>query len=373
MDGGDGDGGMDQTIISRLMLKFRPIAPKPVSPGSAASGSETSKLIDLPAGRVKFQKRKYVRSRKNNARRSSAKRTGRKNEDGLSDKERGKKKEGVEEEEEEDVNVLRLMPEKAEEELTVGNGVLTSSAILGPSWERPQLPADLTIGFFGTPEESWNMQLLPVDSHGVFSSLASQSALYLSDQQQPEISSSHFGCRLLRRPPDWPVPVQDSGFSGPRMVAVVETVTVDCHAGIDPWELGVTDTEIINTLGLDTSPGFVSNSSNEVRWVNGAFRRMLTAVEGQISWPPLHPRGAAVVLEVKNELPGWCRAFSGRVKVKLRRECRGRYGDDDKLSVPETGCNKWQQVVPCDVWRMDGGGFAWRLDFKAALTLGRLG
>lgn len=29
------------------------------------------------------------------------------------------------------------------------------------------------------------------------------------------------------------------------------------------------------------------------------------------------------------------------------------------------------QMVPCDVWRMDCGGFAWRLDVEAALGLGR--
>ncbi|KAJ6776897.1 hypothetical protein OIU74_000971 [Salix koriyanagi] len=39
--------------------------------------------------------------------------------------------------------------------------------------------------------------------------------------------------------------------------------------------------------------------------------------------------------------------------------------------------NSWQKekcsktAVPCDVWRMDFGGFAWRLDVDSALSLGR--
>uniref|UniRef100_M0ZL25 DUF7950 domain-containing protein n=3 Tax=Solanum TaxID=4107 RepID=M0ZL25_SOLTU len=32
---------------------------------------------------------------------------------------------------------------------------------------------------------------------------------------------------------------------------------------------------------------------------------------------------------------------------------------------------KNSQTMPCDVWKMEFGGFAWRLDAKAALRLGR--
>ncbi|KAF2305984.1 hypothetical protein GH714_009279 [Hevea brasiliensis] len=31
---------------------------------------------------------------------------------------------------------------------------------------------------------------------------------------------------------------------------------------------------------------------------------------------------------------------------------------------------KFSQMFPCDVWKMESGGFAWRLDVKAALSLG---
>lgn len=109
--------------------------------------------------------------------------------------------------------------------------------------------------------------------------------------------------------------------------------------------LGGTDDGIMKNLELDTCPGFVSDGRNMVRWTNPAFRKMTRVQEGR-----------KVSLVVKCELPVEYLAFSCRVRVK---------------------CATWRkekgpscQVVPCDVWRMDFGGLAWRLDLNAALTLG---
>lgn len=385
---GGGDWGqagvgsaMDQATADRLMLKFRPIAPKPVDKGSASTTgrSQTIELMNLAEAKVKLRKRKHVRIHENSFKRSSAKRTAAlsrwKKEDGSLEEARREKKRKTDLEEE-NVSTSRLVPKKAEEH----------SAVLA-SRENLRSQIGSTNGNFSTPGRSCNMQPLSTYFNGAFSSLAplylhgsdgdkagqaSHSALNWPDQPPPE-SLSCLSCQLIHQPPRWPKMVQDLGVSGPRMVAVVETVMVDCHTCADPRELGGTDAEIIENLGRDTSPGFVSDSSNKIRWVNGAFRRMVTPMEGQISSRPLHPQEVAVVLVAKDELPRRFRAFSGQVKVRLQQGYYRRYGVDEKF-MWEKSCSKWQQVVPCDVWRMDcgAGGFAWRLDLKAALTLGRL-
>ncbi|OWM74016.1 hypothetical protein CDL15_Pgr022287 [Punica granatum] len=345
--GGTG-GAMDHAVVSRMMLKFRPIAPKPVS-GETTSGtgtSESSELSNLSSGKVKLPKRKYVRSRKNNIKRSSsAKRTGKLSRQDKEDGSPDDEKEKEEEEEEENVNTLRLLPEMAEEEPKVDDQ---------SDLEKPLSQADSTTNGRVTTEQSSHFGLdLP--------------------EHQPYDESSNIislNYQLLFHPPEQPVMMQDSRVLVSKVMAVVETVTVDFHTTTDPRELGVTDTEIIENLGLDTSPGFVSDSSSKICWVNGAFRRMVMAMGGQ-SWPPLPPVESAAVLVVKERLPDWCRAFSGWVRVKLQRAGRPHRGTVDEESSEKSYCN-WQQVVPCDVWRMECGGFAWRLDLKAALTLGRL-
>ncbi|KAL0441945.1 UNVERIFIED_CONTAM: hypothetical protein Sradi_0133400 [Sesamum radiatum] len=67
---------------------------------------------------------------------------------------------------------------------------------------------------------------------------------------------------------------------------------------------------------------------------------------------------AQVVVEEEEEekvaeLPMGCAGFTCRVRVVT------------------CGKEKNSQTVPCDVWRMGRGGFSWRLDTTAALSLGR--
>lgn len=62
MDGGDRGGSQEKTIMNHIMLRFRPIAPKPVMNGSDSSYSDLAKKEVIGKKRTK---RKYVRVNKN--------------------------------------------------------------------------------------------------------------------------------------------------------------------------------------------------------------------------------------------------------------------------------------------------------------------
>lgn len=121
-------------------------------------------------------------------------------------------------------------------------------------------------------------------------------------------------------------------------------VTIECLT--DAWVsgdgLGSTDAERKLSLESDTCPGFISDGLGSVTWTNRAYKEM---VGGEMT----------VQLLMKQRLPTITYpAFTCRVRVQYT--C-----GKDRVSV----------TLPCDVWRMDGGGFAWRLDINAALSLGR--
>ncbi|KAK8586454.1 hypothetical protein V6N13_010046 [Hibiscus sabdariffa] len=120
------------------------------------------------------------------------------------------------------------------------------------------------------------------------------------------------------------------------MVECVTDTWVSCDG------LGCTDEERKVNLGRDTCPGFISDLFGRVTWTNGAYKEMVGGA-GETT----------VRLLTKQKLPP-AMAFTCRVRVQY---VRGK--DTNSLTVP------------CDVWRMNGGGFAWRLDMKAALCLGR--
>ncbi|KAL8200782.1 hypothetical protein R6Q57_012121 [Mikania cordata] len=113
--------------------------------------------------------------------------------------------------------------------------------------------------------------------------------------------------------------------------------------------------EIWKDLEMDTCPGFVSNGYDEVQWVNLAYRRMVDPNPDGGAPPP----EVVVWLVLKGERSGfeYWPAFSCRVRVVYLLS-------EKKKQMTVT--------VPCDVWKMDSGGYAWRLDVKAALSLGRL-
>ncbi|KAK1440930.1 hypothetical protein QVD17_06764 [Tagetes erecta] len=126
----------------------------------------------------------------------------------------------------------------------------------------------------------------------------------------------------------------------------VESVTGSCE---DRKILGYTDDEIWKNLERDSCPGFMSNSCYEVEWVNPAYRNMLNLDCLQVT-------DVAVLLVLKVEkslVVKYLPAFSCRVRIEYRLSEKKR-----------------RMMVPCDVCKMDSGGFAWRLDVKFALSLG---
>ncbi|KAJ0474290.1 hypothetical protein HanOQP8_Chr15g0585761 [Helianthus annuus] len=127
-----------------------------------------------------------------------------------------------------------------------------------------------------------------------------------------------------------------------------ESLTGACEVG--RW-LGYADEMIRKNLENDSSPGFISNCFDEVEWVNLAYRRIGDPCGGAAS-------DVVVWLAIKFEklapVKYW-HCFSCRVRVEY-----------------EFLNKKSHMMVPCDVWKMDSGGFAWRLDVGAALCLGRI-
>lgn len=131
----------------------------------------------------------------------------------------------------------------------------------------------------------------------------------------------------------------------------VESVTGTCIGEGEGGGLGCTDVEKVKNLETDTCPGFISDGYCRVRWVNDAFKRMVESEEREVVvWLKVKD-GAAAAIATAGCYP--YRAFTCGVRWQYTWR-------DEK-------CTK---MVPCDVWRLDCGGFAWRLDVKAALSLG---
>lgn len=104
--------------------------------------------------------------------------------------------------------------------------------------------------------------------------------------------------------------------------------------------------------GGDDAPAFVSDQWGRVTWMNLAFSRAVS--EGDAATAP-SASDAGVVLAAKDgaAVPAWgtCAGFTCRVRVTYACPRRGSL------------------VAPCDVWRLDAGGYLWRLDLQATLTL----
>ncbi|PPD69754.1 hypothetical protein GOBAR_DD33362 [Gossypium barbadense] len=241
-------GVYDKTIINRIMLKFRPIAPKPVNGDSDSCESIlNSKNLDVTSKR---KKRNYVRvCEKNNTRKKRILDRAREDNDGNKDP---------------PSLCLKLKTMVASDHM----------AVMG----LPN-PGRMTV------VESWVM---------------------------------------------------------------VESVTETC---IEEEEMEkCTDQEKMKNLVKDTCPGFVSDGLNRVFWVNQAYRNMV----GLDQDGEQERAATAVGLVLKDGLTFPCGAFSCRVWL--------RYVDGKGKNYSKT--------VPCDVWKLSSGGFAWRLDVNAALSLG---
>lgn len=101
-------------------------------------------------------------------------------------------------------------------------------------------------------------------------------------------------------------------------------------------------------IASDELPALVSDGWGRVTWVNMSYKNLVTggSEEGE---------EVRVGLVTRGLVPAWgtCSGFTCR--VRLRYACKRK----GQLSL----------AAPCDVWWVDGGGYAWRLDIKAALSL----
>ncbi|XP_061989207.1 uncharacterized protein LOC133707739 [Rosa rugosa] len=295
MEGGgecNGGGEKNPSVLNRILLKYRPIAPKPFTGGTA--------LDKLP----KRTKRKYVRTVRKYKEDENGKGQ-------MTDEER--------------VETLQLLPQIIEQ-----SGSDLSNHGGGSSCEVDAMIVEdnnhwLSLSGAGDPTAAVGKKQVAVDS--------------VSD----------------------PSAVMD------RMGGVESWVTVECVRGTcmmapsssQGFGFGLSgvsaDEERMRRLERDACPGFISDGWNRVQWLNGAFRRMVMMTRQQQPLPEV-----TVWLWMNEELPHTTNsAFTCQVKLKYT-----------VLESQKKEKNYYSQSVPCDLWRMDGGGFAWRLDVKAALTLG---
>ncbi|XP_062105519.1 uncharacterized protein LOC133817126 [Humulus lupulus] len=320
MNGGPESWGMmircagtahDKSVINPVMLRFRPIAPKPSGSGSdvvSGTGLGSDNKSSLYSKGMMRKKRKYVRVRRNSG-------YTRKKKSSISRENTGNPKFDVVDDDR--TVTLQLLPEKSDLNRSVVNGLdlisNSSSSNSGDTNHR-----DL---------RTW------------------------LDWKKPE---SHGQSKVTDRRGSFVV----------HTWVTVESVTATCtvddrerdHDNNNHQGYGSTDVERVRNLEIDTCPGFISDGSNSVLWVNGAFRSMVVR-EGENDG--LSPE-IMVVLVIKEKLPSFYSSLTGH--VKLHYTIFGGGMENEKYS---------RIIVPCDLWRMDGGGFAWRLDVEAALTLGR--
>ncbi|GMI76715.1 Dynamic Influencer of Gene expression 2, ABA-induced transcription repressor 5 [Hibiscus trionum] len=261
----------DMTKVDRIMLRFRPIAPKPANGGGGGGGGSVSPRESSAEGYCKLGRGKRRQSKESN-------------------------------------NAKRRKKVSSEE-------------------KRVTLPL-----ISETPDCKY---FIPMENKRNTAAKATEAPFWLSFGEAADgdkkLSFSFLG----------------SGGDCDSVDRVVRSscVTVECVT--DTWVsgdgLGCTDEERKVNLGKDTCPGFISDLFGRVTWTNGAYKEM---VGGETT----------VRLLTKQRLPPAMAFPAFTCRVRVQYVC---------------GKDMNSLTVPCDVWRMNGGGFAWRLDIKAALCLGR--
>ncbi|XP_010528181.1 PREDICTED: uncharacterized protein LOC104805340 [Tarenaya hassleriana] len=309
MDGGDRwpatSAPYNRKVIGNILQRFRPIAPKPVVGGCLnKTDDEAIGGTRISIGRNRRFKRKYVRVRKDNNNHSNSNRyykvemTRAQTADLCKDA--GSDGSGSHR----DIVTLQLLPEKGDD-LGTREAVFNFTDSTGKYCKANNT--------YGDP--------LPGENYTVMS--LSQSRRTVADS--------------------W---------------VTVECVTGTCTDEAIRSQLGRTDTERVRHLEGDTCPGFVSDGSNRVRWVNGSYRRMMgvTGEEDVRVW-------VLVTVDQMGEMACMGDIY-GAVTCRVRVRCESTWHEEKSRSVVK-------MAVPCDVWKMGSGGFAWRLDVEAALCLGR--
>lgn len=329
--GGGGSGGKyGMSKVERIMLKFRPIAPKPVAAGSGSGGSATENSDGyVKCGRGK---RKYARVNRNKNNKDDSKRCS-------AD---GKRK----------VSASSSPPPPSSELESAsrgGDAVVTLSLLP----ETPDRKENSSVTDFpdllssDKTTKAWNCNC------NNYKKSATTPWLSFNNQQE-KVCYGHVGGvdPVVMKPPPPPLPPRPQ---------VVSQVTVECVT--DTWVgvegLGCTDEERVMILERDTCPGFISDGQDRVVWANKAYRQM-AGVGHEIGGVDM-----SVVLVRKDKwtpAPVTDPAFTCKVKVT------SAVHNHHTTSPPSSPTSL---TLPCDVWRMKRGACAWRLDVKAALSLGR--
>lgn len=279
--GGGGGGAYDMSKVDRIMLRYRPIAPRPDSGGSS------SPPLDSVSPKSRRGKRKY--SKENSS--SSGGGGGSVNSNGNS----------------------KRCNKRRNEEAKNGSEIVTLRLLLETP-ERKEPPRVLV----PAPE----------------SDAAASSWLSFGDDGRHQTAKKSLDLT--------------KGLLTARTETVVSSLlTVECVTEGE-YELGCTDEEKKMNLERDTCPGFISDGLGRVVWTNGSYRDLVIGKDMCCS--------KMSVWLVMNEKPLLTkRAFTCR--MRLQYTCR----DNEVSSI----------TSPCDGWKMNDGGFAWRLDVNAALFLGR--
>ena len=282
-------GAYDMSKVDRIMLRYRPIAPKPVAGSSGCGGSSPESGDSFcRGGRAK---RKYVRDNSNNNKRCNKKRK-------------------PSPERKEPVVTLPLLPETPDPNDTPVKGLTVT-----PTKEvRNNVNVPMWLSFEKFDPGKINPAAVPFWFPG----------------------ATEF-------------PVQ----TAPAKSFSASCVTVECvtETWTDGDGLGSTDEERRENLAKDTCPGFISDGYGRVTWTNGPYRKMVGQEGEQGDRNPVWlvmKENAGMTMRAVLQYP----SFTCCLRVQYT-----------------CGKERSSLTVPCDVWKMESGGFAWRLDVKAALSL----
>ncbi|KAA8540709.1 hypothetical protein F0562_024372 [Nyssa sinensis] len=288
-------GPYDMSKVDRIMLRFRPIAPKPASSGSVSGRSPPENNdVHVRTGRGK---RRYVRDSNNNNKRC--------------------------------YNRKRKASPPSGGSISGGETVVTLPLL-------PETPDGKETPARGSPNDHFDLTGAKKQVQNVPIWLDFTNQTVNDNHVSPAVGQVSVG--LDRTVVMMPQAV--------RLVGSIVTVECVTDTWVDGNGLGCTDEERKRNLEMDTCPGFISDGLNRVGWTNGAYREMVVGRDREVVvW---------LVMKEKVPVPVIHPAFSCRVRMQYT-----------------CGKERSSLTLPCDVWRMDGGGFAWRLDVKAALCLGR--
>ncbi|KAL8253274.1 hypothetical protein R6Q59_036967 [Mikania micrantha] len=293
--GGGGGGGGGMSKVDRIMLKFRPIAPKPVADGSASGGLATDNSNGyVKCGRIK---RKYVRVKKN--KNDNSKRRG---DESMKFKAWSSSSPPV--------VTLPLLPEIPDRKLKTVTG---SSDLLSP----------VVITTCRNSSSINNKKML------------APGPVWLSFKDQ-ELVRVH-------------KPVQPPPARLPQVVSYV-TVESVTDTWVDWKVLGCTDEEIMMNMEKDTCPGFISDGQDRVVWTNTAFRNM-SGIGHVIDGDDI-----AVVLVRKDERtrsPVTYPAFTCKVRVTFAAVHGHRKTTSPCSPALTLPCDGWRMERGSCAWRLD--------------------